>query len=214
MAIDQAALVVRAAELLTDEEYDFWLAGFHERSVSEALCLITELGDQDDLMTCVSVTTTAGALQVLPDGYDRFVKVVSNTGGRSVRQYDRAKLDNLIPCWADQVDKWRGYVEFFTEGCGDKGSFSVYPPAPAGHELTVSAVKDSGSITLDELGCKYQSAIIDYMLWRAFEREGSENINKWQGYRASFWDTLGVFKAADIEREMRARGYQQQGQAA
>ncbi|WP_033407336.1 DUF6682 family protein [Thiolinea disciformis] len=205
--VDTGALTLRAAELLTDELFDFWQQSFHDHSINEAICIIAEMGNPDDLMACVEMVTKAGANQELPEGLgSRFIKVVSNQSGRAIRYYDNQALSNLMPCWAEKTSLWKGYVEFWTKGCTSKRGFAVFPPTPAGHVLLIGILKNPDDLTADDLGCKYMTAIIDYMLWRAFEREGSENSGKWQAYRQSFWDTLGVYKTVEVERELRARG--------
>ncbi len=208
MAVDKAALVRRAAELLTDEEYDFWDEAFHQRSVDEAICVVLVAAKSQMETDCVfvSFTTEAGATQVLPEDLDgRFLGVVSNASGRTIREYDRDKLDNLMPCWAEKTGDWRGYAEFWTEGGCNDGSFMLYPPPPAGHEIRVKLERDPAEQSADDLGCEYNSPILDYMLWRAHIRQGSENT-EWQAHRASFWDHMRVYKTADQERILREAG--------
>ena len=208
MAVDKAALVARAAELLTDEEYDFWEAGFHQRSVDEAICVILLVAKSQMETDCIIIdfTTMAGAQQMLPEDIDgRFKGVESNASGRTIREYERDKLDNLIPCWAEQTEKWRGYVEFWTQGGCDDGAFMLYPPPPAGHEIRIKLEQDPDELTADDLECEYNSPILDYMLWRAHIRQGSENT-EWQAHRASFWDHMRVYKAIDQERVLREAG--------
>ncbi|HPQ94187.1 MAG: hypothetical protein KDI44_02610 [Thiothrix sp.] len=209
MAIDPGGMVARAAELLTDEEFDFWERGFHERSVAEAVCIISEVLQSALDQDCVDMTfnTQAGAAQQLPDAVDgRFKAVVANQSGRTIREYERQQLDNLIPCWGEQTDAWRGYVEFWTRGGCEDQSFYLYPPPPAGHAIRIRLMQDADEMTAEDLDCRYESVILDYLLWRAFEREGSENANKWQGYRQSFWDQLSVYKAQEQERILRDAG--------
>ncbi len=152
-------------------------------------------------------TTRAGAQQTLPESVKgRFKAVVANQSGRSIREYERERLDNLIPCWAEKTADWHGYVEFWTRGGCDDASFMLYPPPPAGHEIRLRVRQDAEQLTADELDCQYRSVILDYMLWRAFEREGSENVGKWQDYRRSFWDQIGVYKAIEQEKILRDAG--------
>lgn len=184
----------RASEILTDEENDFWSAGFHDRSIEEAICLIAEF-DGEGLAQCVEYTTTAGSLQILPEDVAKKFLSVDRSNGKRVIKKSFDDLARLDACY--ESAEWEGAVEFYDMGCGGDRSFELYPTPPAGHTLRLKVVPNITNA--DGMDCKYQTAIINFCLYRAFEREGSENGGKVSLYRQAFYDVLGVFKALDVE---------------
>ena len=199
MAIDTSGLAARAAEILTDEDYDFWSAGFHERSIAESLCLVAKF-KASELGKCIEFETVAGSLQSVPASLaSRVIKVESNVGGSAIRMKSFTALATLQPCY--ESDPFECGVEFYDDACGDKRSFELYPTPPAGHKIRVSVVPPLDSLTDDDLGCEYLSAIINFCLYRAFEREGAENGGKAGFYRQAFYGLLGIFRELDAAEE-------------
>ena len=196
--ITTSGTVARISELLTDEENDFWSADFHERSIEEALCLIAKFKGADTLGQCIEFTTTGSATETIPSDIARtLINIESNVGGSRIREKDFEKLARLDPCFEEA--EWKGKVEYYDMSCGNTKSFQLYPTPPAGHKLRLKVVPPVDQITDDMLDCEYKTAIINFSLYRAYEREGSENGNKASFYRQAFYDVMGVFKALDVE---------------
>lgn len=199
MAIDTSGLAARAAEILTDEDYDFWSAGFHERSIAEALCLVAKF-KASELVKCIEYETTEGSGQLVPaELAERVVRVESNVGGKRIRYKSFDALSKLLPCYA--TDEFECGVEYYDDGCGDKRSFELYPAPPAGHKIRIGVVPALDTLTDDDLGCEFLTAILNWCLYRAFEREGAENGGKASFYRQAFYGVMGVFRELDQAEE-------------
>ena len=199
MTIDTSGLAARAAELLTDEDYDFWSAGFHDRSIAEALCLVAKF-KASELGQCIEFETVTGMMQTVPATLaNRVVKVESNVGGKHIRMKSMEALSKLLPCY--QSDPFECGVEYYDDTCGDKRSFELYPAPPAGHKIQLTVIPTLDELTDDDVGCEYLTAIINWCLYRAFEREGAENGGKAGFCRQAFYSVMGVFRELDQEEE-------------
>jgi len=141
--------------------------------------------------TCVS-----GTRQVLTTGFPtaiRLLDVVRNLAATSakkvIRLVDRSVLDDQRPSWHAEtatVD-----IQHFTFDPRQPKEFFVYPPAttaaqieviytdaPGAHTLTAAQLDPTGgsaeTIKLDDI---YLSALIDWILYRAFSKDSEFAAN-------------------------------------
>ncbi len=150
-------------------------------------------------MTCV-----AGSKQSIPTTGLRLIDVVRNDGGRAVTQIDRKILDETLPNWHNTTADATKKIEHFVYDPADPKNFYVYPNATtsmdieiiystAPADLTYSA---SQVISLDDI---YANAILDYMLYRAYQKDSeyAGNAERSMMHYQSFANALGIKSRAD-----------------
>jgi hypothetical protein len=151
-----------------------------------------------------SVTCVAGSKQSLPSTGLRLVDVVRNDGGRAITQIARKILDETLPDWhnktADSVKK----IEHFVYDSADPKSFYLYPNATTSMDIEIiysiapSDITYSSSVTisLDDI---YANAILDYMLYRAYQKDSeyAGNADRSMMHYSSFANALGMKSRAD-----------------
>jgi hypothetical protein len=162
-----------------------------------------------------SVTDTIllapGTKQTLSDANDlRLIRVTRNMGadgvtpGRAIRLGNIDAMDAFNPDWhtttADVVVKEYMYDEDRPK------EFFVHPPVHASTPVYVEAMKSVLPETLITIGDTlpvdnvYSTALIEWMLYRAFSRD-SERTPNWQRaarHYASFFNLLQVKQVADM----------------
>lgn len=117
------------------------------------------------------------AVQQLPSGSIRMVRVDNNEGGDAVRFRDRDTLDRDFPSWMnDEGDE----VEYFTMDDRYPTIFYVYPKVPAGHQINIVFVKRPAEAQINDfetdeavIGIEdsYRDAIFDYVCFRAYSKD-------------------------------------------
>lgn len=190
--MDKAATVVQDAlkTRWTEEELIGWL--------NEAYQAIVLLRPDANAVTEM-VSLVQGSKQTIPNGGSTFVSVTRNDGGMAIRQINRTVLDDQIPNWHN--DPPSPNIEHYIHDPGNPGVFYVYPPASAGArvEMVYSSVPvphadDSGQIKLDD---RYAPAILDYILYRAYQKDADYAANDQRSASAyqTFLNSLGVQSA-------------------
>lgn len=169
--IDKAQIVLQdvSGERWDDNELLGWL-----NDGQRAIVLLKPTS----YVVTAAVRLVAGTKQTLPaDGVQLF-DVVRNMGtngtqpGRAVRLTDRDNLDTRVPNWhsMDPTDEVRHYMASAT----NPKTFYVYPPntgngwVEEAYGAVPPAVTLGGTISLDDI---YATALIDYMLYRAFSKD-------------------------------------------
>lgn len=151
-----------------------------------------------------------GTLQVLPAGALRLLDVVRNTvSGDAISAIDRVVLDN-------QHRGWHGIqptevIEHYAYDERSPKIFWCYPPAIAGHLIdivhsaapdTVVVLDGDEPISLDDL---YANAILEYMLYRAFQKDAEYGANPqraglhWNAFLSEIGDRSKADAAASTE---------------
>lgn len=166
------ALIGRVATLLNDAENVHW-------TQSE---LVDWLNDgQRELVlhrptACVvnaDLALVAGTKQKLPTDGNTLVDIPRNTDGNAIRVVDRRDLDAFQPDW-HATSKAKAKVEHFCYSPADPKTFYVFPPSPGGNsvELIYNAIPPQvgleSRISVDDI---YSSALVDYVLFRAFAKD-------------------------------------------
>ena len=150
-------------------------------------------------MTCV-----AGSKQSIPSTGLRLIDVVRNDGGRAITQIDRKILDETLPDWHNTTADATKKVEHFVYDPADPKNFYVYPNATTSMDIEViysTAPADityssTAVITLDDI---YANAILDYMLYRAYQKDSeyAGNAERSMMHYQSFANALGIKSRAD-----------------
>lgn len=177
-------LVSRVRKILTDEGAIRWTDAELILWLNDAQKEIV-LYKPDAGAVNATVTLVTGTKQALPTGANRLLGVVRNmsaasggTGGRVIRAVSREILDSQEPNWHDPTVA--GSAAHGTEQkhyCYDEQDPLVYYvfPGVAGAsyiDIIYSAVPATagagGSIGVTDI---YGNAIVDYILYRAFQKE-------------------------------------------
>jgi len=197
----------RLAELLTDEEYDFWLKDFHQHSINEAVIAIQRLlmsSDKVERANKVDISLVDGALQALPDDCYRLVDVISDQCGRNIDEKSFDELSGFDPCW-QEAEQIQG-IEFYAYDQSTNRLW-VYPNAKAGDKVTISYVPKVKPVeatdTEIDLDADYLNDIINFCLYRAYQREGTQT-HKEAFYRSAFYEGFGLkvrMDATELHKE-------------
>lgn len=150
-------------------------------------------------MTCV-----AGSKQSIPNTGLRLIDVVRNDAGRAITQIDRKILDETLPNWHNTAADGTKKIEHFVYDPADPKNFYVYPNATSSMDIEIiysTAPADltyssTQVITLDDI---YANAILDYMLYRAYQKDSeyAGNAERSMMHYQSFANALGIKSRAD-----------------
>lgn len=150
-------------------------------------------------MTCV-----AGSKQSIPNTGLRLIDVVRNDAGRAITQIDRKILDETLPNWHNTAADGTKKIEHFVYDPADPKNFYVYPNATSSMNIEIiysTAPADISytttvTITLDDI---YANAILDYMLYRAYQKDSeyAGNADRSMMHYQSFANALGIKSRAD-----------------
>lgn len=137
-----------------------------------------------------SFTLAAGSKQTIPaDGVD-LIDVPRNTSGQAITLVARAILDAQVPNWHLATGT---RVQHYCFSERDPKTFYVYPSSAGSVEIIYSAsppnVNPGGVISLDDI---YESALIDYICYRAYlkDTEYAENMDNANRYYTAFRTAL------------------------
>ena len=116
--------------------------------------------------------------QTIPTAGLRLIEIVRNVGGRAVTQVDRKILDETLPNWhettagTNQIEHYiydpvTQSIFTFIRCFGYASLEIVYSSAPS--EISISNFDtDTTTISLDDV---YANCILDYMLYRAYQKD-------------------------------------------
>ena len=168
----------------------------------------------DASTTNASFTLAQTAKQALPSGGLRLLDVYKNLSPNKtpVTIIERKVLD-------DQVDDWYSStglaVEHYVYNPVDPKNFYVYPhPSGGGHTIEIIYSSSPSEITISNfssdthvigLDDTYANAILDYMLYRAYQKDSefAGDLQKSSSYYASFQNALGIKTQADAGSQPR-----------
>ena len=200
--IDLQGLINRLSELLTDEGLDFWTKAYQAKSINEACRAIIKLKPEALYKRVAFECDALTALQQLPSDAFKLLDVegVCDDDGNvlcAIKSNSVAELNRQEPAWraSTQTDK----IEFFLYEDLKPRQFWIYPRAQA--DLKVSLVYSYFPVAvgkddteLDMLP-EYESDSINYCVWRAWMREGTEQ--KIMSARQVFHEELGLAVKVD-----------------
>lgn len=208
------ALINRAAKLLQDETNVRWPRSELLDWLNDAQRVIALL--LPDAYTAMAPVTAGQTGQTTFDLTQnsgtttaiRLIDVLHNTGGskRAVRQIDRSVLDAQYPNWRNDTPALE--AKHFAFDKRNPKVFYLYPPMSSGSGVqvvfsaapaTLSVASDtstSETIALDDV---YGSAIVDFMVYRAYlkDAEYAANDQRSRGAYETFVASLTGKRAAD-----------------
>ena len=163
----------------------------------------------DANMQNAAFTPIDGSKQTIPTSGLRLIDVVRNVGGYAVTQIDRKILDETLPNWHNTVQNATKKVEHFIFDPADPKTFYVYPKAIEASdslEIIYSAAPtdiaisnfdtDTTLISLDDI---YANCILDYILYRAYQKDSefAGNAQRSMMHYQGFANALGVKTQVD-----------------
>lgn len=197
-----SAIVSRAATILQDTTNVRWpeaeLVDWVNDGQREIVLLRPEAGAKTAVHQLV-----AGAAQTLPSDGTELVEITRNMGtdgttpGPVARIIDREELDAIDPDWPTATAS--ATVVHYIYNARNPTGFYVYPPQPASgqgyvevvYAATPATVASGDSLGLDDI---YASAVLDYVLYRAYQKDGeqAESARRSNTHYTAMLNALGV----------------------
>lgn len=205
------AVVATASELLQDVGQVRWTAktllGYLNDGQREIVLLRPDAGAKT-----VPLGLVAGTRQVLPDDGIRLITVMRNlkpdlSAGKAVTIIEREELDAIDPNW--HAAAAASSIDHYVFDGRNPTAFYVYPPALAATKLeavyqanpvdcTITNVGGGGSDSTISLNDIYQTALIEYLLHKAFEAQtDARDTRKASDHYNLFLKRLGLKTSAD-----------------
>ena len=166
----------------------------------------------DILSETVAYALAQGTRQTIPTDAVKLIEVVRNANGRPVSLVnDRRMLDVSAPNWHAMAPA--SQIKHFLFDLRDTDVFYVYPPAIAGAVVDVVVAKlpapvvYSGtplSLTQAEVGIPsiYQSALLDYVLYRAWSKDAEYASNA--PLASAHYQSFAMALAGDLQANILA----------
>lgn len=176
--ITSTSVLARVSTLLNDTENTHW-------TLDELISWLND-GQREIALyrpsACVrnvDVMLAVGTKQRLPPDGISLVDVPRNTNGTTIRATSRDSLDAIAPDWHSQK-KAKAKTEHFCYSSADPKTFYVYPASTGTNSVEIiynaspAQVSIGGPIAVDDI---YASALIDYVLFRAFAKDTDYSPN-------------------------------------
>jgi hypothetical protein len=146
-----------------------------------------------------TLTTVAGAKQTLPTNATALVEVLRTVGGAAIRKEALELMDTQRPGWYSDA---AAAAKHFMYDPRTPRVFHIWPPSAGGAPVEVKYQSVPVDVTLAQaisLGDEFVNALLDYVLFRAYQKDAdfSPNDARVIGARQSFENTLGLKAAAD-----------------
>lgn len=167
--------------------------------------------------TTLLTLTANNTKQSLPSGTPGLLEIVRNMGttgtdpGAPVRVTTRELLDAHVPTW--HSDPVADEIEHFVTDPRDPRTFYVYP-RPSGalqveaivRTIPAAVTSTGATLALDDL---YESALVDYVLYRAFlkDAEFAGNKARADSHYAAFTNAVAGRKAIDTATSSVSNSY-------
>jgi hypothetical protein len=216
MTTTAQSVLRQAVETLADDASVRWKVAELCRYFNAGQNAVREL---DPTATGVTepLALAAGARQLLPAAAAQLIEVIGNTTGPAVRQTGRRAMDAQLPGWQRMAGTLEVKQWMFDER--DETAFYVFPPALLGASLDVTysaypapiseAYADSATVLTVtgnmDLPDKYANALREYVLYRAYAKDGEHPANAGRSDRhyAAFAAALGGSAAAEASSKPR-----------
>lgn len=204
MTTSAQSILRQVVETLADETSVRWTVAELCRYFNAGQNAIREV-EPDATSVTAPLALVAGARQTLPAQAAQLLDILGNTDGAGVRQTGRRAMDAQLPGWRTlpgqtDIKQW-----MFDDR--DETVFYVFPPAAVGASLDVTysayptAISDSYTLSqtvadvTGNLGLpdKYANALREYVLYRAFAKDGEHPANQARSaaHYAAFAQALG-----------------------
>jgi hypothetical protein len=196
--IDAQFLITRISSLLTDEEFDFWNKTFIAQSINEAVRHILRYRNDAN----IKKFDVSGANPITLDS--NTVALISTDGllqdGNLVRTLNiktKKQISDIDPNWLSDCDYQTDTVVYDIE---TPKELWAYPKLKDNESIRVvlSVYPDDIDDTSTDLDFSilYEGDIINYCLYRAYQREGTQG-RKEQFYHSQFLNSLGIKTESD-----------------
>ena len=218
MATTKVIDVIKRVEDVLQDQNVRWprleLQNWLNEAYLQIVLLRPDANSKTGTLTCV--TGTRQTLTPSFSGAIRLRDVVRNLAATSdkkvVRLIERSVLDDQRPAWHTETGTVN--IQNYTFDARQPKDFFVYPPAttsaqvdvvysdpPSAHALSESALDPAGAdtttINLDDV---YLTAIIDWILYRAFSKdaEHAANATRATAHNQAFWSGIGHKTQRDV----------------
>jgi len=160
----------------------------------------------DSKVTSATHTCAASSKQSLPASALRLVDIPRNVNGKAITQIERKVLDVQNPTW--HTGSGNTVVEHFMYDAADPKVFYVYPVPANTVQITISYSESTSDITISNyssdttvigLDDPYANAILDYVLYRAYQKDAdfAGNMQRVATYYQSFANSIGIKTRVD-----------------
>ena len=161
----------------------------------------------DAKVTNATLTCAASSKQTLHSGALRLIDIIRNTNGKAITQIDRKILDVQNPSW--HTGSANTVVEHFMYDPADPKNFYVYPVPANSVQIEIAYSQSTTDITIanyststDVIGLDdtYSNAILDYMLYRSYQKDSyfAGNMKKVATHYQSFANSICLKTRADL----------------
>jgi hypothetical protein len=205
MTTPASAIIKDAHTILHDEDGVRWPADELVRYLNLGQIAIAEIRP-DQKRTTQTLTLAAGHEQEIPANVTALIDIPNNAEGKKSRitKVDLQLLDHTVPDWRSGTQALT--VKHFMHNIVEPRKFDVYPPVQAGVKVAATvgvyptpiAAPDGvlstsvlGNIDLQDY---WQSALLDYVLFRAYSKDAEfgGNVAMATSYHNLFMGALGV----------------------
>jgi hypothetical protein len=205
--IDAQALIGRISKLLTDEGFDFWDKSFIANSINEAVRHILRYRNDANIKKFdvngsnpIALDTKTVAL-ITTDGL-----LVDGILTKPLSVKTKKQISDIDPNWMSDCDYQTDTVVYDIE---TPQELWAYPKLKTNESIRVvlSVLPDDIDDTSTNLDFSklYEGDIINYCLYRAYQREGTQG-RKEQFYHTQFLNSLGVKTESDKYFEAKREG--------
>jgi hypothetical protein len=145
------------------------------------------------------ITLANGSKQTLPSDGVALIDVPRNQAGNAIRVVSREILDAQIPGWHASASS--SVTKHYVYSPLDPKTFYVYPPSSGNNvDLVYAAsptdIAEGATILVDDI---YATALINYMLFRAYSKDAEYASNKVQA--DSFYGQFQALLGAKVTAE-------------
>lgn len=156
-----------------------------------------------------SFTLAESSKQTLPSAALRLIDIYKNISPETkpITLIERKILDDQVDDWYNQTST---FVEHYVYNPIDPKNFYVYPyPSTSGNTIEIVYSASPADITISnfstdtdtiELDDVYANAILDYILYRAYQKdtEYAGDLQKSATYFNAFQNALGIKQQVDV----------------
>ena len=190
MTTTAQSILRQVVETLADETSVRWTVAELCRYFNTGQHAIREI-EPDATSVTATMALAAGARQTLPAQAAQLLDILGNTNGPGVRQTGRRAMDAQLPSWRTMtgqavIQQWmfddRDETVFYVfppaaaSGASLDVTYSAYPTAISESYTTSNTVADvTGNMGLPD---KYANALREYVLSRAFAKDGEHPANQ------------------------------------
>jgi hypothetical protein len=148
----------------------------------------------------VPTSLTSGSKQALPLDGVSLIDVPRNVGGAAIRVVSREILDAQTPNW--HITSPAVAIKHYVYSPLDPKTFYVYPPSSGGSSVDLvyaaspTDIVEGATILVDDV---YATALINYMLYRAYSKDAEYAANAAQAtaFYGQFMTLLGAKVTAE-----------------